>query len=104
VKTRKLQIDCPVCGSGEVFYSCTPTCCFNHVCADCTSTFEPVTEEKGGALSGIEPPDPLPDGSEPTVACANCESTAVYVTGDDTLVCADCGALLTLQLTQIAPA
>ena len=25
-----------------------------------------------------------PDGSEPTVACANCESTAVYVTGDGT--------------------
>ena len=43
MKTRKLEIACPQCGSKEVFYSCTPGCCFNHVCSDCGTTFEPAT-------------------------------------------------------------
>ena len=50
VKTRKLELNCPVCGSGSVFYSCTPNCCFNHVCGDCGTTFEPVTKAMGGRL------------------------------------------------------
>jgi hypothetical protein len=103
VKTRKLDIACPVCGSHDVFYSCTPNCCFNHVCGACSTTFEPVTTAKGGTLSGIVLPDPLPEAADPTVACAKCDSTAVYMTADDSLVCAKCGALLTLELTEVAP-
>jgi DNA-directed RNA polymerase subunit RPC12/RpoP len=101
VKTRKLRIACPVCGSDDVFYSCTPNCCFNHVCATCHATFEPVTTARGGTLSGIVPPDPSPEATDPTAACAKCESTAVFMTGDDTLVCADCGALLALELSEV---
>lgn len=105
MNTRKLDIACPLCGSRDVVYSCTPNCCFNHVCAGCGGTFEPVTAAKGGKLSGVVPPDPLPDCTDPTAGCARCESTAVYMTvGDDALVCADCGTLLTLELTGIAPA
>jgi DNA-directed RNA polymerase subunit RPC12/RpoP len=86
-----------------VFYSCTPNCCFNHVCADCGTTFEPVTRVKGGSLSGVEPPDPLPEAADPTAACARCGSTAVYLTHTESLVCASCGALLELEITEIAP-
>jgi hypothetical protein len=104
VKTTKLSLACPVCNSTEVFYSCEPKCCFNHVCADCHSTFEPITRATGGRLDGIEPPNPPPECTEPTVACAKCESTRVYALEDGRLVCAACGALLELEITEVAEA
>lgn len=103
MKTRKLEIQCPECGSGDVFYSCTPNCCMNHVCSNCGTTFEPLTTATGGTLSGVVPPDPLPDAADPTAACAKCDSTAVYMTADDLLVCGKCGALLKLELTEVSP-
>ena len=103
MKTTRLSLACPVCQSREVFYSCTPNCCFNHVCSDCGATFEPVTEAAGGSLAGVEPPDPPPDASDPTVACFKCDSTAVYALADGRLVCAKCGLLLKLEITEIAP-
>lgn len=102
--TRKLALACPVCGSADIVYSCEPKCCFNHVCTDCRSTFEPLTHPAGGKLSGVVPPDPLPDSTEPTVACAKCESTRVYQLEDGRLACAACGQLLDLELTEICPA
>ena len=101
-KTRPLSLSCPGCGSTEVFYSCEPACCFNHVCSECRTTFEPVTRVSGGTTTGIEPPSPSPDASDPTVACAKCESTAVYVLEDGRLVCQDCGSLLALEITEVA--
>jgi transcription initiation factor TFIIIB Brf1 subunit/transcription initiation factor TFIIB len=103
VKTRKLEINCPVCASRDVFYSCTPNCCYNHVCADCGATFEPVTKAKGGSAREVEPPDPLPEAADPTAACVKCDSTCVYLTEDNTLVCAKCGLFLELEITEIAP-
>ncbi len=103
MKTTPLSLTCPVCQSREVFYSCTPNCCFNHVCGACGTTFEPATRLAGGRQAGVEPPDPLPDASDPTVACARCDSTAVYVLGDGRLVCGRCGSLLALEITEIAP-
>ncbi|HWB97557.1 MAG TPA: hypothetical protein VG672_12670 [Bryobacteraceae bacterium] len=103
MKTRKLAMKCPVCGSGEVFYSCTPNCCFNHVCSDCGATFEPVTHTLGALEKGAAPPDPLPDASDPTVACARCDSTTVYVLEEGRLVCTKCGSLLELAYTEVAP-
>jgi DNA-directed RNA polymerase subunit RPC12/RpoP len=103
VQTRKLAIACPVCGSPEVFYSCTPNCCFNHVCAGCGTTFEPATVLAGGKASGIVPPDPLPEAADPTVACIKCDSTAVYMKDGETLVCSGCGLLLKLEITEVAP-
>ena len=103
MQTRKLALACPVCGSGEVFYSCTPNCCFNHVCAGCGTTFEPMTVPAGGTVSGIVPPDPLPEAGDPTVACAKCDATEVYMAADDSLVCAKCGIRLKLEITEIAP-
>jgi transcription initiation factor TFIIIB Brf1 subunit/transcription initiation factor TFIIB len=101
VQTRKLSLHCPVCGSAEVFYSCTPNCCFNHVCADCGATFEPATRRKGGTAQGIVPPDPLPDATDPTAGCAACDSTAVYQTEDGSAVCEKCGTLLELEYTEV---
>lgn len=94
---------CPVCASTGVYYTCTPNCCFNHVCENCGTTFEPVTRATGESFSGIVPPDPLPEAADPTVACAKCEATTVYRGAGDTLVCARCGAALMLEFTEIAP-
>jgi DNA-directed RNA polymerase subunit RPC12/RpoP len=102
VKTSKLAFPCPVCGSGEVFYTCTPGCCFNHVCGNCGATFETLTKTTGGRLSGVEPPDPLPDASDPAAACARCDSTAVYMTQDGTFVCSACGSVLSLEFTEVS--
>ena len=101
--TRKLEIACPTCESRETYYSCTPNCCFNHVCANCGTTFEPVTRALREVAASVTPPDPLPEAADPTAACAKCDSTAVYMTEDDRLVCAKCGAMLVLELTEIAP-
>ena len=104
VQTRKLEIPCPTCGSRDVFYSCEPKCCFNHVCEDCRTTFEPATVAKGGTMPGAIPPAPLPDCTQPAVACIKCESVAVYMLPDsDGLVCTKCGALLVITLDEIVP-
>jgi DNA-directed RNA polymerase subunit RPC12/RpoP len=101
MQARKLEIACPVCASPEVFYTCTPDCCFNHVCNNCGSTFEPATTATGKTVSPIAPPDPLPDASDPTVACAKCYATAVYAIGAGELACAKCGSVLVLEMTEV---
>ena len=104
IATRKLEIPCPACGSLDVSYSCSPSCCFNHVCGECYTTFEPLTVSAGGGrLNGVSPPDPLPEAADPTVACVKCDSIKVYLMGDGpAVVCAGCGELLTIELTEIA--
>jgi DNA-directed RNA polymerase subunit RPC12/RpoP len=103
VRTRKLELACPVCGSAEVFYSCTPGCCFNHVCSACSATFEPATTRKGRVVSGVTPPDEMPDATDPTAECAACGSIEVYLAEDGGLVCGKCGAALELEYTEVAP-
>ena len=93
---------CPACKSAEIYYTCTPNCCFNHVCGTCGATFEPVTRATGETMTGIVAPDPLPEAADPTVACAKCDSTAVYRAAGDALVCASCGTVLVLEFTEIA--
>ena len=104
IQTRKLAIPCPQCGSPEVFYSCTPGCCYNHVCAECGTTFEPATSVAGGSVSGpVQAPDPLPDATDCTTECAKCCSNAVYVLEDGGLVCGQCGVKLLLEINEVAP-
>jgi DNA-directed RNA polymerase subunit RPC12/RpoP len=102
VPTRKLELACPVCASTEVFYTCTPNCCFNHVCNQCGSTFEPATIAKGRFRKGLAAPDPPPDASDPTVDCAKCGAISVYLAEDGELVCIGCGSVLGLEYTEIA--
>ncbi|MBI3209527.1 MAG: hypothetical protein HYZ37_11585 [Candidatus Solibacter usitatus] len=99
--SRKLQFQCPTCGSADVFYSCEPKCCFNHVCAECKTTFEPVTLLASKDRRRIDAPDPPPECTEPTVACCVCESVRVFLDDDDALVCMDCGAVLKMELTDV---
>jgi DNA-directed RNA polymerase subunit RPC12/RpoP len=100
---RKLEIVCPVCGSREVFYTCNPACCFNHVCGECGATFETATVATGRKVGRVEPPVPLPEPGDPAAPCAKCESTAVYMTAENELVCANCGALLRLEINDVSP-
>lgn len=104
MRTRKLELACPVCGSAEVFYSCTPNCCYNHVCGGCGATFEPATRRKGGEVRAVPAPDPPPDATDPTAECVACGSTAVYLTEETGAVCGNCGAALEIEYTEVAPA
>jgi len=101
-----LVIACPQCGSTEVFYSCEPKCCFNHVCNHCRTTFEPYTELAGEFAGELGPiPEDL-DCTTPTAPCARCGEPKVFALSDGKIsqfVCASCKALLTLALGEIAP-
>ena len=72
------------------------------MCAECGATFEPLTRPAGGVQAGAEAPGET-DASDPTVACAKCDSIAVFMLADGRLVCTHCGALLELEMTEIAP-
>ena len=104
-----LAVACPKCGStSDVVYSCKPECCFNHVCAKCYTTFEPVTHRVGQLTGELGPLPPDPDPTAPTAACARCgESKLFAVMGNDAgsgqLVCVSCKALLTLELSAVSP-
>ena len=54
-------------------------------------------------MADVVPPDPLPEAADPTAECVKCNSTAVYMAADDSLVCAKCGSVLKLELTEICP-
>ncbi len=90
-------IRCPKCGSAEIVYSCEPKCCFNHVCADCRSTFEINTGKTGRFESAVSVDIPEPESSDPTTACAACESLRVAVLSssenETLLVCGKCRAV-----------
>ncbi len=99
-------VRCPNCASEQIVYTCEPKCCFNHLCAGCQTTFQLITQKLGGSplppRSDVTPPE----SSDPTAACAACESLRVYgvsVSGSK-VACADCGALLGLAYEDIAPA
>ena len=98
-----VRMVCPHCGSGEIVFSCEPKCCFNHVCCQCTTSFQPVTHATGERLRGVKAPDPLPDCTEPAVACEKCESTDVFQLADGRLVCMACSAVLRMEYTEVAP-
>jgi hypothetical protein len=103
-----LTIACPQCGSHDVIYSCNPACCFNHVCNRCYTTFEPVTAKVGVLDTDVGPWPPDPDPTGPTAACARCGECKIFAIVDGgfpsgQLLCASCKALLTLELTEIAP-
>lgn len=105
--TLKDIVCCPQCGGREIIYSCEPKCCFNHVCADCRSTFELNTQKTGRfdhetAISAEEPPS-----GEPTTGCASCESLRIAVlssrTDETLLLCAVCHAVSRLVVEEFVP-
>lgn len=89
-------IKCPHCGGSEIVYSCEPKCCFNHVCADCRSTFEINTKKTGQFDHAASTSAMEPASGDPTTACASCESLQIAVlrSGEETLaVCGKCAAV-----------
>jgi hypothetical protein len=102
-----LEVTCPQCGSHDVFYSCKPECCFNHVCNKCYTTFELETTRVGEFKGEFQAP-PESDPTQPTAPCARCGEWKIFAIRDgenspSQLVCVDCRALLTLHLTNIEP-
>ncbi len=98
-------IRCPQCGGAEVVYSCEPKCCFNHVCADCRTTFE-INTQKTGRFDRTTAVDAVtPDSADPTTACANCESLRVAVLSsspeETLLLCADCRAVSRMAIEEV---
>ena len=90
-------IRCPKCGGAEIVYSCEPKCCFNHVGADCRSTFEINTVKIGQAMTAATTTVEEPQSGEPTTCCASCESLRVAVLKSEEnltlLFCGKCGAI-----------
>ena len=97
-------VRCPKCGGKEIVYSCEPKCCFNHVCADCRSTFEINTVKTGQSLAAATVTVEEPQSGEPTTCCASCDSLRVAVLkseGDETLLCCGaCGAISTMVIEE----
>ena len=103
VALTPLSFACPKCGSTDVFYSCSPSCCFNHVCSQCYATFEPETT-RVGEFNGELGPIPEVDTTGPTAPCARCGEYRLFriVEGvpRDQVLCVSCRALLTLELVE----
>jgi hypothetical protein len=102
----KEVIRCPQCRGANIVYSCEPKCCFNHVCADCSSHFE-LNTERAGRFDRETPISALePESGEPTAACAHCESLKVAVLDGANerleLLCADCRTVSRLLIEGVA--
>lgn len=100
-----LSFDCPKCGSTDVFYSCSPSCCFNHVCSRCYATFEPETT-RVGEFAGELGPVPEVDTTGPTAPCARCGEHRLFTAAGESIppgqvMCVSCRALLTLELVEV---
>jgi hypothetical protein len=99
-------VRCPQCNSADIVYSCEPKCCFNHVCAECRSTFE-LNTHKTGQIDQIWVDKPEPASGEATTGCASCGSLklAVLRSNDEgtILVCGDCQALSKLVIEEFVP-
>lgn len=102
--TLKDLIRCPHCQGADIVYSCEPKCCFNHVCADCRSTFEINTRKTGRFDREASIPAIEPESGEPTTACAACQSLRVAVLSTDgnetLLLCGDCRAVSRLVIEE----
>ena len=105
--TLKELIRCPLCNGTDIVYSCEPKCCFNHVCADCRSTFEINTEKTGQYDQTTALDFREPESGDPTTGCATCESLRVAVLrieGDETLLlCGKCRAISRMVIEEFVP-
>jgi cytidine deaminase len=99
-------VRCPQCGGADIVYSCEPKCCFNHVCAECRSTFE-LNTTKTGQIDPIFVENEEPESGDPTTGCASCGSLHMAVlcsNVDETiLVCGKCQALSKLVVEEFVP-
>jgi len=100
-------IRCPTCGGAEIIYSCEPKCCFNHVCADCRTSFQIVTQKTGRFDREREIAPVEPASGDPTTACAACDCLKLALIQEGPpplLLCGNCRAVLELAIEEVAPA
>jgi hypothetical protein len=98
-------VRCPQCNSADVVYSCEPKCCFNHVCAECRSTFE-LNTVKTGETDPIWVENKEPESGDATTGCASCGGLRVAVLRkepDVILVCGECQGLSKLVVEEFVP-
>ena len=98
-------VRCPQCGSADIVYSCEPKCCFNHVCAECRSTFE-LNTQKTGESDPIWVDNKEPGSGDATTDCASCGSLRVAVMKkepDIIVVCGECQALSKVVVEEFVP-
>ena len=98
-------VRCPQCGSADIVYSCEPKGCFNHVCAECRSTFE-LNTQKTGQTDPIWVENKEPGSGDATTGCASCGSLRVAVMKtepDIVVVCGDCQALSKVAVEEFVP-
>ncbi len=99
-----IQAKCPTCQSRDVFYTCHVTCCFNHVCNDCKTTFELATHAIRNDSHRINSVAEMADRDTtlPTAPCASCEKTDVLqIEGTNDLYCISCCSILALEYEKI---
>ena len=105
--TLKDLIRCPKCQGAEIIYSCEPKCCFNHVCADCRSTFEINTQKTGCFDQETQVDAREPESGDPTTGCAACESLQIAVLSvsdsETLMLCGNCRAVSRLVIEEFAP-
>jgi hypothetical protein len=99
-----LAVECPECRSADVFYSCDPRCCFNHVCGSCRASFFLSTRLLGEANAHFPDLAVTPRGADttgPTAPCARCQGIHVLsiAAEEARALCSDCGALLEVRVT-----
>lgn len=99
-----LTVVCPNCGSGAVFYSCDPHCCFNHVCGDCRASWQHRTRPVQ-ASPPSSPADPSEeyDTAHPSAPCAGCGQLVFQIESSGVLWCTVCRCTLELACTEVAP-
>ena len=106
LSSLKDVVRCPQCNSADIVYSCEPKCCFNHVCAECRSTFE-LNTQKTGQTDEIWVDSGEPSSGEATTGCASCDSLKVAVLRTNAegtfLVCGDCQAVSKLLIEEFVP-
>ena len=107
MKLVPISVACPQCASTDVFYSCKPECCYNHVCNGCYTTFELDTIRIGETTEAFEIPIE-PEADAPTAPCGRCHEPRVFAidgaVAPPQFACADCRALLRLEYTEVEPA
>jgi hypothetical protein len=105
VRVIKDVVRCPTCGGSEIVYTCEPKCCFNHLCADCRTTFQLLTKKTPRTWQAEPVRAEEPPSGDPIAACAACECLRLAVVADDggtSIVCGACNSVLELDYQDVA--
>jgi hypothetical protein len=98
-----IRTTCPVCGDADVAYTCTPGCCFNHVCAACRASWQLATEVVDVGPIAVESPRDDYDTTDPSAPCFRCGELVWQLSGRSELWCPSCGIALKCIVRDVRP-